>query len=190
MTNKKRGVSGACVPKRGGNPGAGGASCADTSLHPLHSVLFEEPCTAQLSTRLGLAGESRPVHTHPDAPPCLPTTGLGLNRHVILPVTGKALQNQSPHRQKETHTGNACRGSGETNPTRIHEGEGLIPGLQKQLGNPALLWLWCRLAAVAPIRPLAWAPPYANGCGPKKKERRKEGNTWAFPSWHSGSESY
>ena len=25
----------------------------------------------------------------------------------------------------------------------------------------ALLWLWCRLATAAPIRPLAWEPPYA-----------------------------
>jgi len=24
----------------------------------------------------------------------------------------------------------------------------------------ALLWLWCRPAAVAPIRPLGWEPPY------------------------------
>ena len=24
-----------------------------------------------------------------------------------------------------------------------------------------LLWLWCRLAAIAPIRPLAWEPPLA-----------------------------
>ena len=29
--------------------------------------------------------------------------------------------------------------------------------------DPALLWLWCSLAAVAPIRPLAWEPPYAAG---------------------------
>ena len=27
--------------------------------------------------------------------------------------------------------------------------------------DPALLWLWCRPAATAPIRPLAWEPPYA-----------------------------
>ena len=27
--------------------------------------------------------------------------------------------------------------------------------------DPALLWLWCRLAAVALIRPIAWEPPYA-----------------------------
>ena len=41
--------------------------------------------------------------------------------------------------------------------------------------NPVLLWLWFRLAAVAPIRPLAWELPY--GCGPeeKKKKRRKLG---------------
>ena len=27
--------------------------------------------------------------------------------------------------------------------------------------DPALLWLWHRLVAAAPIRPLAWEPPYA-----------------------------
>ena len=27
--------------------------------------------------------------------------------------------------------------------------------------DPALLWLWRRPAATAPIRPLAWEPPYA-----------------------------
>jgi len=27
--------------------------------------------------------------------------------------------------------------------------------------DPALLWLWRRLVATAPIRPLAWEPPYA-----------------------------
>ena len=40
-----------------------------------------------------------------------------------------------------------------------------------------LLWLWCRPAAVAPIRPLAWEPPYAMGVALKmtkgKKEKRK-----------------
>ena len=32
-----------------------------------------------------------------------------------------------------------------------------------------LLWLWCRLAAVAPIGPLAWEPPYVAGGALKKK---------------------
>ena len=40
--------------------------------------------------------------------------------------------------------------------------------------DPMLLWLWCRLAAVAPTAPLAWEPPYAVGAAlktPKKKNR-------------------
>ena len=32
--------------------------------------------------------------------------------------------------------------------------------------DPALLWLWCRPAAVALILPLAWEPPYAVGMAP------------------------
>ena len=29
--------------------------------------------------------------------------------------------------------------------------------------DPALLWLWRRPVATAPIQPLAWEPPYAAG---------------------------
>ena len=42
-----------------------------------------------------------------------------------------------------------------------------------------LLWLWYRLAAVAPIRPLAWELPYAMGVALKikrKKKRKKKKN--------------
>ena len=35
--------------------------------------------------------------------------------------------------------------------------------------DPALLWLWCRLAVVAPIRPLAWELPHASGVALKSK---------------------
>ena len=35
--------------------------------------------------------------------------------------------------------------------------------------DPAWLWLWRRLAAAAPIRPLAWEPPYATSVALKKK---------------------
>ena len=40
--------------------------------------------------------------------------------------------------------------------------------------DPLLLWLCCRPAAVAPIRPLAWEPPYAAGAGLKKKKKKKK----------------
>ena len=43
----------------------------------------------------------------------------------------------------------------------------------------ALLWLWCRPAAEAPIQPLAWELPHTAGVAlkakKKKKERKKEG---------------
>ena len=37
-----------------------------------------------------------------------------------------------------------------------------------------LLWLWCKLAAVALIQHLAWELPYAAGATLKKKRRKKE----------------
>ena len=42
--------------------------------------------------------------------------------------------------------------------------------------DPVLLWLWCRLAAEALIRPLAWEPPCAMGAALEmaKKKRKKE----------------
>ena len=49
--------------------------------------------------------------------------------------------------------------------------------------DPMLLWFWHRPVATAPIQPLAWEPPYAEGAAQemakkekkkKKKERKKE----------------
>ena len=40
--------------------------------------------------------------------------------------------------------------------------------------DPALLWLWCRLAAEVRIRPLAWERPYASGVALKKKKKKKK----------------
>jgi len=40
--------------------------------------------------------------------------------------------------------------------------------------DPELLWLWCRLAAVAPIQPLAWEPPYDSGAAQEMAKRQKD----------------
>ena len=39
--------------------------------------------------------------------------------------------------------------------------------------DPVLLWLWHRLVATAPIRPLAWESPYAVGAAQEIAKRQK-----------------
>ena len=46
-------------------------------------------------------------------------------------------------------------------------------GVGRRCGSDlALLWLWCRPAAAAPIRPLAWELPYAAGVALKRQKKR------------------
>ena len=42
--------------------------------------------------------------------------------------------------------------------------------------DPSLLWqwLWCRLAAIGPIQPLAWELPYAMAVALKKQNKTKK----------------
>ena len=65
-----------------------------------------------------------------------------------------------------------------TNPTSIHEDAGSIPGLAQGLRIQHYRELWCRLAAAAPIRPLAWETPYATGAALRRQKtgKKKKGN--------------
>ena len=50
--------------------------------------------------------------------------------------------------------------------------------------SPTLLWLWCRPPAAAPIRPLAWEPPYAAHAALKKRKRESHADTEC--AWFEG----
>ena len=43
--------------------------------------------------------------------------------------------------------------------------------------DPTLLWHWYRLAATAPLRPLAWEPSYATGAVLEKAKSQKKQKT-------------
>ena len=58
-------------------------------------------------------------------------------------------------------------------------------GVGRRRGSDlALLWLWRKLAAIAPIRPLAWEPPYALGVALKRQKTKKRKKEILIPMYH------
>ena len=53
--------------------------------------------------------------------------------------------------------------------------------------DPVLLWLWCRPAAAALIRPLAWEPPCAAGEALKSKKQTKQNKTKQKKPYQGGT---
>ena len=51
--------------------------------------------------------------------------------------------------------------------------------------DPVLLWLWCRPAVAAPIRPLAWELPYATGVSLKQSKKTKNKKQPHQPTKHN-----
>ena len=68
------------------------------------------------------------------------------------------------------YLGSSHCGSVVVNPTSTYENVGSLPGLTQWVKDPALLWLWWRPAAAAPIRSLAWELPHAAGAALKRKK--------------------
>ena len=86
---------------------------------------------------------------------------------------GVALKSQKDKKKKDINYGVLVMAQWLTNPTSIHEDAGSILGLAQWVNDPALVWLWRRLAAIAPIRPLAWEDPYAAGAAQEMAKRQK-----------------
>ena len=96
--------------------------------------------------------------------------------------------------QRNDYSRNSHCGAVLTNPTSIHKGCWFDPwpfsvGKSCNAGcrcgsDLALLCLWCRLAAVALIRPLAWELPICHRCShktPTKKEGDRERDAYSSP---------
>ena len=58
----------------------------------------------------------------------------------------------------------------------MNDDTGSIPGLTHWVRHLVLRELWQRPAAVAPIRPLAWEPPYAVSVALDRQKDKKQTN--------------
>ena len=117
-----------------------------------------------------------------------------INSNTTLKIVIKPQEEKKRRREEKsttkTNPGVPVVAQWSTNPTRNHEVAGSIPalaqwgqrsgvavscGVGRRCGSsPTLLWLWHRLAATAPIGPLAWEPLYAAREAALEKEKDKK----------------
>ena len=96
------------------------------------------------------------------------SSGFLKNNHMGIPVVAQWLTNMtSNHEVAGWITGSLASLSGGSG-IAVSCGVGRRHGL-----DPMLLWLCRRLAVGAPIRPLAWEPPYAAGVALQKQKTKK-----------------
>ena len=50
---------------------------------------------------------------------------------------------------------------------------------RRRSSDPALLWLWCRPAAPAPIQHLAWELSFAAGTALNRQKKKKSVRYWS-----------
>ena len=114
----------------------------------------------------------------PETKYIMPLIYLILCPLIVVKVKMKSGLNSNPEAQKPKYTlkgrlrGSSHCGSAEMNLPIIHEDAGSILGLTQWVGDPAFLWLRCRLTTVAPIGPLPWEPPYAASAALKRKKKK------------------
>ena len=75
-------------------------------------------------------------------PACFPCICLDFSLHE--PMYFRYVLNKNKSTQRKP-TWSSCWGSGETNPTTIHEDVGSTPGLLQWVGDVACREVWCRL---------------------------------------------
>ena len=103
-----------------------------------------------------------------------------------MEVSDAVVEHGSQQESQKVHQGVPFIAQWLKNLTRIHEDVSSIPGLVQWVKDvscgigcrrgldPVLLWLWCQLAAIAAIRPLAWELPDAAGVALKKEKKKKK----------------
>ena len=151
-----------------------------------HDVVFELKYEGWKESSKGKSTEAHEKKTY--------TCGGSMVRRVWFALS-EEVKNNNCNQGINNHTRDFPLWLRGNNPNSNHENVGLIRGLAQWVRDPALLWavvlvcrhspdlsllwLWCRLAATAPIQPLAWELPYALGAALKSQKKKKI----VIPDW-------